>query len=220
MVTITFSGNTITRTQNGVTETFTYNNFRYDYDATPGWFLIKNGDVVLYRGFADGVTVSGQTTAANINTALATYVASQNPTNILVLSADAAGIGSTTYADVPGLVVPVEIGTYEFEYRLPYTVPATTTGASFSLNGSAFSMLAYNVDFMGTSASGRTLRALNAYDTGAAPTSSTNTSGMAIVAGIVTFTAAGNLSARALTEVLNSNVVIKAGASVRWRRLV
>jgi hypothetical protein len=220
MVTITFSGSTITRVQNGVTETFTYADFSYNYDATAEWFTIRNGDVVLYRGFADSLTLNGQTTAANINTALASVVATNAAPTTLVATADATAISTITYADISTLTVPVVAGTYEFMFMLPYTVPATTTGSSFSLNGPATSALQYNTDHLGTAATARTLRSSNAYDSGAATTASAATNGLAMIRGTATFTAAGNLVARGLTEVASSNLVVKAGAFVVYRRLL
>ena len=127
---------------------------------------------------------------------------------------------ANTMQDVTGLSFPVVSGqTYQFEFFIPYSAAATTTGSRWSINGPTASYLALRSTYSLTTTS-LTFNSVNGYDLPAASnaTSATTTSNLAYMTGIITPSADGNVIARFASEVLSSAITAKAGALLKWTR--
>lgn len=142
--------------------------------------------------------------------------------SIVMLASDVSNANAVanTLADVTGLSFPVVAGnTYRFRFLIPYTAAATTTGSRWSINGPANSLLAYNSRYTLTATS-ETSNYGSAYNAPSASNASSLTSGnLAIIEGVITATANGNVVARFASEVANSAIVAKAGAHVQYRQV-
>lgn len=144
----------------------------------------------------------------------------------VVLASDVVNNNATlnTIANVTGLSFPVTAGhTYSFEFRIPYTAAATTTGSRWSINGPATSFLCFASEY--SLAATTTTRNANVitYDLPAASnaTSAGTTSGnMAFIWGVITPSADGDVIARFASEVANSAITAKAGAVVYYQELI
>ena len=144
-------------------------------------------------------------------------------TNVVVLASDVINNNAVanSIADVTGLSFPVVSGgKYWFEFYIDYTAAATTTGSRWTINGPAFSRLAYTSDY-GLTATTRTLNSLVAYDQPAASNASSavTTGNIAWMAGFVTPSADGNVIARFASEVASSAITAKAGSVLRWMQV-
>lgn len=143
---------------------------------------------------------------------------------LTVLQSDASSpSAANTWGDVAGLSFDVVAGVrYHFKFVIPYTVPATTTGSKWSINGPAFTMLHYVSDYSLTATSRTMNEGMSAYNlpSGNPNASSASTgSNLAVIEGIIQPSASGTIIARVATEVANSLVTAKAGAFVRVARL-
>jgi hypothetical protein len=144
----------------------------------------------------------------------------------VVLSSDVINNNATqnTIANVTGLSFPVTADkTYSFEFRIPYTAAATTTGSRWSINGPATTFLCYASEY--SLAATTTTRNANVitYDLPAASnlTSAGTTSGnMAFIWGVITPSANGDVIARFASEVGGSAITAKAGAVVYYQELI
>ena len=98
-------------------------------------------------------------------------------------------------------------------------VVTTTTGSRWSINGPAFSRLAYCSQYSLT-VTGHTLNNLVAYDMPAASSaSSAATAGnFAYISGFITPSADGNVIARFASEIAGSAITAKAGSLLKWTR--
>lgn len=155
-----------------------------------------------------------QTTAPNITT----------QANVVVLGGDVINNNAVanTIADVTGLSFAVTAGqTYWFEFIIPYTSAATTTGSRWAINGPASpTMLAYRSEYTLTATS-LTNNSASAYDTPSAASASSLTAGnIATIWGIITPSSDGTVIARFASEVLSSAITAKAGATCRWMRVL
>ena len=142
--------------------------------------------------------------------------------NQVVLASDVVNNNgvANSMADVTGLSFPVIAGeTYQFEFTIPYTAAAITTGSRWSINGPAFSLLAYQSSY-GLTTSSVTFNNLAAFDQpAAANASSPNTTGnLAFIIGEIAAAADGNVIARFASEIAGSAIVAKAGALLKWTR--
>lgn len=129
---------------------------------------------------------------------------------------------ANTIADVTGLSFAVTAGeTYWFEFVIPYTAAATTTGSRWSINGPGSpTQLAYRSEYTLTATS-KTVNSANTYDTPAAANASSLTVGnVATIWGIITPSSDGTVIARFASEVASSAIVAKAGATLRWMRVI
>lgn len=163
---------------------------------------------------AQGIEKQVSTIAANVTNAL----------NIVVLSSDVTNNNATanTIADVTGLSFSVTADeTYWFEFVIPYTSAATTTGSRWSINGPATpTLLNYRSEYTLTATS-VTVNCATAYDIPAASNATSLTAGnIATVWGIIKPSASGTVIARFASEVASSAVVAKAGATLRWMRIL
>ena len=141
--------------------------------------------------------------------------------SVVVLGADVVNNNgvANTLQDVTGLSFPVVSGeTYWFEFVIPYTAQATTTGSRWVLNGPALTSLYLRSEYTLT-ATTLTNNCLSAYNMPAAcNASSLATGNVATLWGSIRCSANGSVIARFASEVLNSAITAKAGAIVRYRR--
>lgn len=140
--------------------------------------------------------------------------------NLVVLSGDVVNNNATanTIADVTGLSFAVTAGsTYWFEFIIPYTSAATTTGSRWAINGPAApTLLAYRSEYTLTATS-ITNNSATAYDIPAAASASSLTSGnIATIWGLIKPSSNGTVIARFASEVSGSAITAKAGATLRW----
>lgn len=144
----------------------------------------------------------------------------------VVLSSDVVNNNATlnTIQDVTGLSFPVTAGhTYQFEFWIPYTAAATTTGSRWSISGPAFTRVAYGSEYsLAATTTTRNPMLVTAYDLPAASnaTSSSTTSNLAFIWGVITPSADGNVIARFASEVANSAITALAGAVVYYQEVI
>lgn len=181
------------------------------YDENNGW------EVQDQQGRVLGNEAAGQTFAA------------VNSLNIAVLAANVTNNNGTanTIADVTGLSFPVTAGeTYRFRFVIWYTAAATTTGSRWSINGPAITRLGYRSQYSLTATSETVNSGLAAYDLPAASNAtSAQAAGSAvanhaIVEGIITAGANGNVIARFASEVASSAITALAGSYVEYVRVL
>lgn len=157
-----------------------------------------------------------------LQTQSAAYVA--NNLNVVVLSSDVTNNNGTanTIADVTGLSFSVVSGqTYWFEFIIPYTAAATTTGSRWSINGPGSpTLLHYRSEYTLTATS-VTANSATAYDIPAASNATSLTAGnIATIWGIIKPSSDGTVVARFASEVSSSAIVAKAGATLRCVRVL
>ena len=150
--------------------------------------------------------------------------AAVNAMNIVVMTGDVTNNNGTanTIADVTGMTFPVTAGeTYWFEFVIPYTAAATTTGSRWAINGPGSpTLLAYRSEYTLT-ATTTTVNSQNAYDTPAAANASSLAAGnVATIWGIIQPSQNGSVTARFASEISASAIVAKAGATLRWMRVI
>lgn len=140
----------------------------------------------------------------------------------VTITADVAmPAAANTLGDVTGLSFPVVAGTrYWFKFVIPYTAAATTTGSRWTINGPAVTSLHYRSDYTLTATSRTVNDGLSAYNLPAgANATSIVASNLAVIEGIVNPSASGSVIARGASEILNSAVTARAGATVLYRSL-
>lgn len=184
---------------------------------------LATGEILMFTDKA-GFTVMDS--AGRIKTAI--YENSGIPTintlNLVVLSGDVINnnASANTIADVTGLSFAVTAGlTYWFEFIIPYTAAATTTGSRWAINGPAApTMLNYRSEYT-LAATTLTNNSATAYDIPAASNATSLTTGnIATIWGIITPSQNGTVIARFASEVSGSAVTAKAGATLRWVRVI
>lgn len=148
--------------------------------------------------------------------------AAVNALNLVVLDSDVTNNNAVanTIADVTGLSFSVTAGeTYHFEFFIPYTSAATTTGSRWAVSGPGSpTMLNYTSQYTLT-ATTLTSNYATAYDIPAASNASSLTAGnIAWLAGIIKPSANGTVIARFASEIANSAITAKAGALLKWYR--
>jgi hypothetical protein len=124
---------------------------------------------------------------------------------------------ANTIADVTGLSFAVVSGTtYRFHAVIPYTAAATTTGSRWSITGPANTLLAYTSRYTVTATS-QTVNFASAYDIPVASNASSLAAGnVAILDGVVKPSANGTVTVRFASEISNSAIVAKTGATLEW----
>ncbi len=141
--------------------------------------------------------------------------------SVVVLGADIVNNNAVanTLQDVTGLAFPVVAGeTYWFEFVIPYTAAATTTGSRWVLNGPTLTSLYLRSEYTLT-ATTVTTNCVSAYSMPAASNATSLATGnVATLWGTVRCSANGSVIARFASEVLSSAITAKAGAIVRYRR--
>ncbi len=164
-------------------------------------FKLQNN---LWRGSEDGPALPSASLLRPSIVAIAADVINNNAV-------------ANTIANVTGLKFPVKAGkTYGFEFLIPYTAAAITTGSRWSVNGPAQTLLAFRTTSTLTATTDTTTYG-NAYDTPSAAGASSLTAGnIATIQGVVKPSADGDLIARFASEVAGSAITVKAGASVKY----
>lgn len=141
--------------------------------------------------------------------------------NLVVLASDVVNNNSTanTLQDVTGLSFDVTAGeTYHFEFFIPYTAAATTTGSRWTLNGPSTSLLHYSSQYTLTATS-NTFNSATAFGIPAASNATSLTVGnVAWIAGFIKPSTNGTVIARFASEVASSAITAKAGALLKWYR--
>lgn len=128
---------------------------------------------------------------------------------------------ANTMADVTGLSFPVTAGVrYRFKFRILYDSAATTTGSRWSINGPATTLLRYRSHYSLTGTSRTFNEGLAAYNNPSSCNASSVLNGnVAVIEGIVTPSANGNIIARFASEVLSSAITAKVGSYVEYETL-
>ena len=184
--------------------------------------ILGTGEMLQYNDKAgwSTVTIAG---AIKQSQMLWANNAGVNVLNTVILSGDVINNNAVanTIADVTGLSFPVTAGeTYWFEFTIPYTSAATTTGSRWSITGPSFSMLHCRSEYT-LAATTTTLNSIAAYNMPAAcNASSLITGNVATIWGIIKASDTGNVVARFASEIANSAITAKAGATLRWMRVI
>lgn len=184
--------------------------------------ILATGEMLQYndKGGFTVMTIGGAVKQAQLIGANNAVV---NALNVVVMTQDVVNNNATpnSIADVTGMTFAVSSGqTYWFEFVIPYTAAATSTGSRWAINGPAVTLLAYRSEYTLT-ATTTTVNSASAYDTPAASNaSSLSTGNVATVWGIITPSASGNVTARFASEITASAITAKAGATLRWMRIV
>lgn len=147
-----------------------------------------------------------------------------NTLNVVVLASDVVNNNAilNTIQNVTGLEFPVTAGeTYWFEFVIPYTSAATTTGSRWSINGPGSpDLLNYRSEYT-LAATTTTVNSATAYDIPAASNATSLTAGnVATIWGYIKPTSNGSVIARFASEIANSAITAKAGATVRYMRVL
>lgn len=145
-----------------------------------------------------------------------------NALNLVVLASDVVNNNGTanTIANVTGLSFSVTAGeTYHFEFIIPYTAAATTTGSRWSISGPGSPTLLNYTSQYTLTATSMTTNYATAYDIPAASNATSLTAGnVARIAGFIKPSANGTVIARFASEVASSAITAKAGALLKWYR--
>jgi hypothetical protein len=129
---------------------------------------------------------------------------------------------ANTMQDVTGLSFSVLSGKlYWFEFTIPYTAAATSTGSRWAVNGPTFTYLYYVSEYSLTGATTTRNAGLTAYDNPAASNATSGATGnnAATITGLIQPSADGTLIARFASEVSSSAIVAKAGAFVVYKQV-
>lgn len=184
--------------------------------------LLATGEMVEYTD-KNGFVVKDSSGRAKVAYYQNSGIPTTNTLNTVVLSGDVVNNNATanSIADVTGLSFDVTAGqTYYFEFIIPYTSASTTTGSRWSINGPAITLLSCQSQYTLTATS-VTQNSITAYDIPAASNATSLTTGnVATIWGIITPAANGTVIARFASEVANSAITAKAGAMLRWIRLI
>lgn len=147
-----------------------------------------------------------------------------NAINVEVMPSDVTNNNAVanTLADVTGLTFPVVAGgVYWFEFVVPYTAAAATTGSRWTLNGPAAPTMLSGTSEYTLTATTKTLNSFTAYGIPAAASASSLTAGnVATVWGMIKPSSDGDVQLQFASEVSGSAIVAKAGAVCRWMRVL
>jgi hypothetical protein len=145
-------------------------------------------------------------------------------TSASVLASDVVNNNATanTIQDVTGLSFPVIANkTYWFKFQIQYSSAATTTGSRWSINGPTTTRLNYMSEYSLTTNTSTRNAQFTAYDLPAASnvTSATTGSNWAVIEGMITVSADGNVIARFASEISSSAITALAGSVVYYQQL-
>lgn len=185
--------------------------------------ILATGETLQYND-KTGFTVLTIAGAVKQSQMLGANNAVINTLNVSVMSSNVVNNNATanTIASVTGLSFPVTSGEmYWFEFVIPYTAAATTTGSRWSINGPGSpTLLNYRSEYTLTATS-MTVNSATAYDIPAASNASSLTTGnVATIWGYITPSSSGDVTARFASEIANSAITALAGATVRWMRVL
>jgi len=142
--------------------------------------------------------------------------------SVTVISADVVNNNAVadTLADVAGLSFPVVAGaTYWFEFVIPYTAAANTTGSRWCLNGPALTSLFGTAEWT-LAETTRSFATFSSYNAGAANSTSLAAGSVSVIRGVIRCSAVGSVVARFSSERASEAITAKAGACVRWRKVL
>ena len=123
---------------------------------------------------------------------------------------------TTTFADVTGLTLAVTSGTlYHFHFDILWTVPNTSVAALFTVNGPAFTYLAYSA-FAYSTTTGISQRHSNAYGDTTGQSSSLATHSRSWVEGIIEPSSSGTLALQMKSTTAAQTATAKEGSSLEW----
>jgi len=185
--------------------------------------IIATGEVLQYND-KDGFKVMTIAGAIKQSQMLGANNAVINVLNSVILASDVVNNNGTanTMANIDGLSFPVTAGgTYWFEFVIPYTSAATTTGSRWSITGpTSPTMLNMRSEYTLTAAT-TTVNSITAYDVPAASNASSLTTGnVTTMWGMIQPSASGTVTARFASEIATSAITAKAGAILRWMRVI
>lgn len=130
------------------------------------------------------------------------------------------GTSSTSFTDVTDLKFPVVSGeTYWFRFIICYTVSGTTLGTAWAINGPTLTNTIHRAEW--SAATGHAIQdGLLAYDATTANTGSiTKNSNMAVIEGIITCGASGDVIARMLGSSGTGALTAKAFSTVQYKKI-
>lgn len=196
------------------------------FDANGTEYILWQGVVATLERleYVDGKgwSVYSANGLVKVHNQSAAYVA--NSLNVVVLASDVVNNNgvANTIADVTGLSFAVVAGeTYWYEFVIPYTSAATTTGSRWCINGPAAPTLLNHRSEYTLTATTTTVNSATAYDIPAASNATSLTAGnIATMWGIIKPSSNGTVIARFASEVLSSAITAKAGATLRWMRVL
>lgn len=185
--------------------------------------VLGTGEMLQYNdksGFAV-MTIAGAVKQSQV---VGTNNVAVNTLNVVVLTGNVVNNNAVanTIANVTGLEFSVTAGrTYWFEFVIPYTSAATTTGSRWSISGPGSpTQLNYRSEYTLT-ATTTTVNSATAYDMPAASNASSLTAGnVATIWGTITPSSDGVVTARFASEIANSAITALAGATLRWMRTI
>ena len=127
-----------------------------------------------------------------------------------------------TYGDVTGLSFYGKAGeVYKFKATVVYDASGTGEGANFSVNGPSASVISYRSE-VPTSATAQAVNFGNAYDlpaTAQTTGSAFTTDNVAVVEGVISPSADGNIVIRAIAENASAITVQGASSVLTWSRI-
>lgn len=180
-------------------------NERLEYTDMLGWEVYANSG-----GRKSSINQGNSPTSSSISAnVLASNVVNNNAT-------------ANTIQDVTGLSFPVIANkTYWFRFQIQYSAAATTTGSRWAINGPSITRLNYISEYSLTTTTTTRNTQNTAYDLPAASnaTSATTGSNWAIIEGMITVSADGNVIARFASEVASSAITALAGSVVHYQQL-
>ncbi|HEX4662468.1 MAG TPA: hypothetical protein VH144_02545, partial [Candidatus Saccharimonadales bacterium] len=130
-----------------------------------------------------------------------------------LLSADQTN-ATTTPADITSFGIAVGVGTYEFDFIIPYQSGSTTNGITLQLNGPTSSLLSYFLYIQSTTSSFASFSrtAFASSQAGSVTGSSGVTTYISRIFGVVTTTGSGTLQPQFAATAASSTTTVKAGA--------
>lgn len=141
-----------------------------------------------------------------------------NQINVVSISADQT-FSTGAFANITGLQFPVVAGeTYWFKFSIWYTSNSSTRGITLSINGPTKTYLSY----MRTVHNGANILLLPSRDYDAVSGTTSSISGLtlsAMMEGIITTSASGNVIGRAIPSVTGNAQIVRAGSLVYYQRL-
>jgi len=135
-------------------------------------------------------------------------------TKVAVTGASQANTAADTLQDVTGLLIAITSGvTYHFRVVCTYDSSSTAVGSRWTVNGPALTSIAYNSNYALSATSNTFNQGLSAYQLPAAAngTSAATTGNVAIIEGIITPSASGDLQVQFAREGAAGSITFKNG---------
>lgn len=195
------------------------------FDANGTEYILWQGSLAVSERveYSEGHGFRVFNSVGAIKTVLANGAGISSALNTVVLGSNVVNnnASANTIADVTGLSFAVTAGeTYWYEFVIPYSSAATTTGSRWAINGPAITRLNGTSEYT-LAATTKTLNSVTAYDIPAASNATSLTVGnVATLWGIITPSADGTVIARFASEVSSSAITALAGATLQWMRVL